>query len=214
MSTPKHISALELFDIDSDPDKLLKRIEAKPMPAPEGEALLEILGTADIPDFILDMDPDDIPSTVLQIRTLHALALYGDANAMHLLFMSNVWSICKEFDLEGAKHRFEQERAWLKKITRRHRQTGAKNSSEKRIKKANKTHKQLYPLLAECNAELAPECKQRGWKTIRRLASRELKKREIKKSLTKKDYVHPLRKHLTEHHIQTWIRKGRPSKVS
>jgi hypothetical protein len=201
MSTPKHISALELFDIDSDPHKLLKRIEAKPMPVTEGEALLEILGTADIPDFILDMDPDDIPTTVLQIRTLHALALYGDANAMHLLFMSNVWSICKEFDLEGAKHRFDQEQLMLRKRTRRRQQAGGDNRGKQKTKDADTIKRWLYPLLAECEAEFPPERKKRGWKTM--------KDKAIKKVI-KDNLDDPRKKYLTRSRIQTWIDDGRP----
>ena len=183
------------------------------MPALEGEALLDILGEVDIPDYIMDIDPNDLPCNVDQIRKLHALALWGDANAIHLLFLSHAWCMCNKLDMGGEQHRLEQKQAWVKKKSLRKRQSGGYNRALQKVKEAKKIRMLLYPLLAKCDAELAPENKQRGWRTFKRLVSRELNKLEKKERLTKKDYIHPLRKYLTEHYIQAWIREGRPSRA-
>ena len=57
---------------------------------------------------------------------------------------------------------------------------GGKIRGKQKTEDANIIKKWLYPLLAKCDAAIPQKRKQRGWSTLKRKASQELRKNERK----------------------------------
>jgi hypothetical protein len=213
MKTPKNLSDLELhfagMDIDEsdlvggpgEPENLRYQVSAKPMSEAKAELLLELLDVPPIPDHILDLEEEQIPWREHDLYEMYARAVYGDANAIHLMFWALLVNMHKTRDLSGKyiKMNSKQLDHWHK--THIAQTEGGNNRAKQLAEKAISINTWLYPLLAKCDATISPERKHRGWKTIQRLAKREL------------GIDHPHLKSVTEYRIQTWINKGRPAKA-
>ena len=75
------------------------------------------------------------------------------------------------------------------------------DSGKQKTAEANKIKQWLYPLLAQCEAELPTKRISKGWKTLENAALRKV---------TKEDLDDPRKKYLTRYRIQAWIDEGRP----
>ena len=201
MKKPKHIAALEVFAIDSDLDKLRKRIEAKPMPPLEGEALLKILDVADIPDYLNAINPHDLPFTVKQIRTLHALALYGDANAIHLLFLSNVWCMWKKLEIGGKHDNLEFDQFLAQERNQGYRKLGGDIRALQKSSEAAKINAWLHPMFLKHYQILLKSFKRVGQKRLGAAVYKELKLKGDKEQKSKL---------VTRARAQAWLEKHKP----
>jgi len=213
MKTPKPISDLELhfagLDIDEsdlvggpgEPENLRYQVSAKPMSEAKAEILLELLDIPPIPDHIMDLDEEQIPWREDDLYEMYARAVYGDANAIDLMFWTLLVNMHKGRALSTNHTKMGSEQLDRRQKARIPRREGGNIRALQLVEEAFNTNTWLYPLLAKCNATIPPENKHRGWKNIRRLAKQEL------------GIDHPHLKYVTEYRIQTWINMGRPAKA-
>jgi len=151
--------------------------------------LMEILklGTEELVDCI-DLDEIRIPAKL--VRKIQKLNRSGDIEAAKDLYESSV--------LIGVSAAEEEQ--FLAEWARR---KGGVNRGLQKTEEASQIRKWLYPLLAECDQEIPPKSKQRGWRTMQRAA-------RIKITSGKLHYS--LKSLITRARVQAWIDEGRPGK--
>jgi len=136
----------------------------------------------------IDLNGVRVPAKVMrQIQRLHDS---GDHEAAKGLYASSV------MDGVSATEEKQQLDEWA-------RSKGGFTRGAQKADEANRIKKWLYPLLAECDGELPPERRHRGWKTMQTAAKRKLRS---------KNMDDPRKDLITQDRIQTWIKQGRPKK--
>lgn len=145
-------------------------------------------------------DLNELTISVSKLKEYRKLMVDGDYTGADTLYISTVSSALHKSDLKA--FRGDIERYALKR--------GGISRSKQKTEEANEIKSWLYPLLAECDATIPSERKQRGWSTLQRMAKRELTLREEIERQTKTNYIDPKIKFITRSRIQTWIDEGRP----
>lgn len=141
----------------------------------------------------IDLDGIDLPAQLY--RDMEALGKAGKNKEAKELYVSSV------IDAAVATEEKELIVDWGKPKLRK----GGKIRGKQKTEDANIIKKWLYPLLAECEAELPIKKKNKGWVTMYN---------SVIRKVTKEDLDDPRKKYLTRARIQAWIDEGRPKNLS